>query len=58
VRYPPQMRHTPSGLGTGYVEGATSMIVTGSQFPRRMRSFCFSPEPPRPCGSVAHSLTT
>ena len=42
LRDSPQTRHTPSGSGTG-VEGATSMTVTGSQFPRRTRSFCFSP---------------
>src|SRR5207247_1471139 len=50
-----QARHIPFGSGTG-VGAATSMTVTGSQFPRRTRSFC--PNALRPWGSVVHSVTT
>jgi hypothetical protein len=57
LRESPKRWHSPSGSGTGVEGGATSMTETGSQFPRRTRSFCFSPEL-RPCGSVVHSLTT
>ena len=54
-RLPPNSRHSPVGSGAG-VEGPTAMTGTGSQFPRRMRSFCCSEV--RPCGSVVHSFTT
>jgi hypothetical protein len=53
-RKAPIWRHSLK-LGTG-VDGPSSMTATGSQFPRRTRSFCFSEL--RPCGSVVHSLTT
>jgi hypothetical protein len=43
------------GSGAGVMDGA-SMTVTGSQFPRRTRSFAF-PEA-RPCGSLVASVTT
>src|SRR5262249_28567725 len=40
---------------TGVDEGV-SMTVTGSQFPRRTMSFCFTEV--RSCGSLVHSVTT
>src|SRR5262245_19890153 len=45
----------PSGVGIG-AEAVVSVTVTGSQLPRRMRSFCF--DELLPCGSVVHVMTT